>query len=211
MNSKMYLFILATIKILDGLEYLSGSAHGRIFKYRSKPNIYTMIFYEEQKNNSSRMVLSSNILRSVETFCEKLNKMSIEFYYIGCHRPIVLSSLSLEVDKIFRNKMSLNMSILYSLPRRMTTAPSHSSGKSLLVPSRNSNKKGNAKIKKNKCPSNHIKTMNPTIINPFLNYHSKEEDSPAIDMDNFFKTKTSSLSWQSPKTDTSILTRLLFS
>lgn len=44
-------------------------------------------------------------------FWKKLNKMSIEFYYIGCHRPIVLSSQLSEVDKIFRNKMSLNMSI----------------------------------------------------------------------------------------------------
>ena len=159
----------------------------------------------------NQLVLSFNILGSAEFICEKINKMSIEFYYIGCHRPIVLSSLSSEVDKIFRNKMSLNMSILYSLPRRMITAPSHSSGKSLLVPSRNSNKKGNAKIKKNKCPSNHIKTTNPTTINPFLNYHNKEEDSPAFDMDNFSKTKTSSPSWHSPKTDTTILTKLLFS
>ena len=117
--------------------------------------------------------------------------MSIEFYYIGCHRPIVLSSQLSEVDKIFRNKMSLNMSIQYSLPRRINIDNSHCSGKSLSVLSRNSNKKENVKIRNKKCPWKSQRTMTSRRKNPILNWYKKEEDSLTTDMDNFFKMKSS--------------------
>jgi len=141
---------------------------------------------------------------------QKFNKMSIEFYYIGCNRPIVLSSQLLEVDKIFRSKTSSNMSILSSLPKRTSHAKKPSSGKSPWAPSRNSNKNENAKRK-----SRITLPQLPTILNhpprnPFSNWSKRGADSPPFVSDSSFKRRSFSPFLQNQITDISTPTKPLF-
>ena len=64
-------------------------------------------------------------------------------------------------------------------------------GKSLWVLSRNSNKKENVRRKKNKCLLRQKIIMTSWRRNLFLNWSKREEDLLTIDMDSFFRNKSS--------------------
>ena len=54
--------------------------------------LYSMDFFWDGKKILNLFDADTSISRRSWGIEKKLNKMSIEFYYIGCHRPIVLSS-----------------------------------------------------------------------------------------------------------------------